>query len=190
MKVVFGGSFNPPTIAHSQIIKYLSSHFDEVIIMPNANNYKKPDLIDFMHRKKMIELITSDYQNVFVSDLENRRGFQGTFQMLRDLGHPYFACGEDCLEQFVNWINPICLLSENKFIIFTRNSSLEKMEKIIEDSSFLNRYKSHFEFAQIDFQSVSSSMFRRTHDEAMVDKKVRNYIEENDLYKKDLILNR
>lgn len=183
MKVVFGGSFNPPTIAHSQIIDYLSSHFDEVIIMPNANNYQKLDLIDFSHRKKMIELIIDDYENVFVSDLENEKGFQGTYQMLRDLGHPYFACGEDCLEQFVNWIKPTSLLSENKFIIFTRTSSLEKMKKIIEDSAFLSRYKSHFEFAQIDFPGVSSSMFRTTHNETMVDKKVRKYIEENDLYK-------
>lgn len=183
MKVVFGGSFNPPTIAHSYIIHYLSSHFDEVIIMPTANNYQKLDLIDFTHRKKMLELITSDYQNVFVSDLENERGFQGTYKMLRELEHPYFACGEDCLEQFVNWMNPNCLLSENKFLIFTRNSSLDKMKKFIEDNSFLNRYKSHFEFAQIDFPSVSSSIFRKTFDETIIDKKVKKYIEENNLYK-------
>ena len=37
MKVVFGGSFNPPTIAHEKIIELLSKRYDEVIIVPNGS---------------------------------------------------------------------------------------------------------------------------------------------------------
>ena len=37
--VLFGGSFNPPTIAHYEIIKYLNDHYDEVLILPNGDSY-------------------------------------------------------------------------------------------------------------------------------------------------------
>lgn len=183
MRIVFGGSFNPPTVAHTYIIKYLSLHFDEVILMPNANKYQKSDLIDFTHRKKMLELVTSAYTNVTISDLENEKGFLGTYHMLRELNHPYFACGEDCLDQFEHWIEPKHLLSENHFLIFSRETSVKQMMQKVKHDSFLNVYKDHFTFVQIDFPQVSSSLFRKTWDEQMVDESVKKYIEEHHLYK-------
>ena len=44
MKVVFGGSFNPPTIAHEKIIELLYKRYDEVIIVPNGRKYIKKEL--------------------------------------------------------------------------------------------------------------------------------------------------
>ena len=33
MEVVYGGCFNPPTIAHQEIISYLANHYDKVILI-------------------------------------------------------------------------------------------------------------------------------------------------------------
>lgn len=186
MKVVFGGSFNPPTLAHLAIIQYLSKNFDEVIIIPNANDYQKEELVDYQIRKEMVTLMIQDLSNVFISDLENDRGFKGTFQTLRDLNHPYFACGEDCIEQFSAWINAKTLLEENNFLIFTRKSSLEKMKEKIVSNSFLKPYLGHFRLVKIDFPAISSSEFRKTLDERMVCQEVYQYIKRNQLYKKEV----
>ncbi len=183
MKVAFGGSFNPPTIAHKRIIEYLSNNFEEVIVIPNASNYQKNDLISFKHRLEMLKIMTNKYKNVTISDLENRRGFVGTFQTLRDLGHPYFACGEDCVDQFINWINPNCLLSENKFLIFTRTSSEIKIMDKINKNDFLKKYKKNFKIVKIDFPNISSSLFRESHNKDIVDDEIYLYIEKHKLYK-------
>lgn len=183
MKVVFGGSFNPPTIAHQAIVVYLSKRFEEVILIPNADDYQKNNLVSYSHREKMVKLMTEDLKNVVVSDLENRRGFKGTVETLRELNHPYFACGEDCLEQFSLWIHPLDLLKENNFLIFTRQSSIKMIESKISNDPLLNPFRDHFNIVQIDFPNVSSSEFRRKYDQKIVNSKVFQYIVENKLYK-------
>lgn len=47
MEVVYGGCFNPPTIAHQEIISYLANHYDKVILIPTGNDYNKVGLIDY-----------------------------------------------------------------------------------------------------------------------------------------------
>lgn len=184
MKVVFGGSFNPPTIAHLAIILYLSGHFEEVIIVPNADDYQKKELISYVHRENMVKLMIENLTNVTLSDIENKRGFQGTVQTLREFNHPYFACGEDCLDQFTSWVNPIALLNENTFLIFTRQSSVQLVVKKIENHPFLQHFSNHFKIVHLDFPDVSSSEFRRTYDKKMVNDNVFQYIVENKLYQK------
>ena len=44
MEVVYGGCFNPPTIAHQEIISYLANHYDKVILIPTGNDYNKVGL--------------------------------------------------------------------------------------------------------------------------------------------------
>ena len=53
--VLFGGSFNPPTIAHYEIIKYLNDHYDEVLILPNGESYSFAGKVldSFKHRVNM-----------------------------------------------------------------------------------------------------------------------------------------
>ena len=185
MRVVFGGSFNPPTVAHKEIIYKLSSMFDEVIIVPNGANYDRKTLNHYEHRINMVKILTKDLDNIIISDIEQTREFIGTYQTLRDLNHPVFAFGDDWLETFSGWKNADILIKENKFIIFTRDKTVEDIMKIIENDSFLNKYKEHFSVIKIEFPNVSSSIFRKNFDKNIVTDEIFEYIINNNLYKED-----
>ena len=122
-RVLFGGSFNPPTIAHYEIIKYLSNNYDEVIVLPNGDSYNFAGKIldSFMHRVKMLNLMVKDLNNVKVLELENSDEFKGTYHTLRLLNHPTFVLGADCLLKLHLWKNFDELMNENNFIVFSRN---------------------------------------------------------------------
>ena len=151
MRVVFGGSFNPPTIAHKEIIKKLSSMYDEVIIVPNGANYDRKSLDIYEHRINLIKILTNDLPNVTISDIEQTREFVGTYQTLRDLNHPVFAFGDDWIESFKGWKNSQVLLEENnlkKFdlIVNTMNKFYvnDSEEVKINDDGFDKFYDSLF----------------------------------------------
>lgn len=186
MRVVFGGSFNPPTIAHKEIIKKLSSMYDEVIIVPNGANYDRKSLDIYEHRINMIKILTNDFSNVTISDIEQTREFVGTYQTLRDLNHPVFAFGDDWIESFKGWKNSQVLLEENNFIVFTRDKTVDEIKEIIQNDSFLKDYKDKFEVIKIDFPDVSSSIFRKNLDKNIVTEEIYDYIIKNNIYKEEL----
>ena len=162
MKVVFGGSFNPPTIAHEKIIEILSQRYDEVIIVPNGKKYTRKEFFSNQNRIEMLELIAKRYHNVVVSTLELEREFKGTYETLKELNHPVFACGEDCLFDFGTWINAEKLLEENTFLIFTRNNKVEEIKKQILRDAFLSPYYDKFDIIYIDYPHISSHSYRKT----------------------------
>ena len=89
MNIVFGGSFNPPTIAHKEIIKTLCSlNYEKVIIVPNGNKYNLKEMVSYNHREKMLEIMTKDLKNIEISNIEEHNHFKGTVETLRNLNHP------------------------------------------------------------------------------------------------------
>lgn len=183
MRIVFGGSFNPPTIAHYEIIKKLSSlDYEEVIIVPNGDRYKLKELVNFDHRYNMLEIMTREFENVTISRIEENSNFKGTIETLRNLNHPVFAMGDDSLITIKTWINYEVLISENNFLVFTRNKKISDLITYIKEDEILNKYINHFTFLELDFPNVSSSMFRKTNDQSLVTKGVYEYIIKNNLY--------
>ena len=67
MQVVYGGSFNPPTLAHLAIIEYLATRYEKLIVIPNGKLYVKNGLIDFNHRIEMLKIITNRFDNIEIS---------------------------------------------------------------------------------------------------------------------------
>lgn len=181
-KVVFGGSFNPPTIAHEKIIEILSNLFDEVIVVPNGTDYIYKNNLNNDDRFKMLEIIANEYSNVTISDIELKRPFTGTVNTLRDLGHPVFACGDDCLKELHNWIDAPSLLAENEFLIFTRHETIPKLKKFLNEDSFLAPYQNKFNFQKLDFPMISSSEYRQTADRTLLSTKIEQYIHSHKLY--------
>lgn len=186
MNIVYGGAFNPPTIAHLFIIKTLLNKFEDahVIVLPVGNDYDKKSLVDFNHRFMMLKLMTSSYQDrVLVSDLEHQEGFKGTISALNQLSKQYdnlhFVIGSDNLEGLKNWIEYKELLRSYPFIIMNRNHYMEKKdaEDMFKDT------KHHFMF--IDFNMEVSSSKIREHIEKnkhLLTKEVYQYIKKHQLY--------
>lgn len=64
---VFGGTFNPPTLAHQEIIEACLQHptFDEVWVMPSGERADKDITVEAEDRIAMLEAVKSD---VFAGD--------------------------------------------------------------------------------------------------------------------------
>jgi cytidyltransferase-like protein len=71
MYAIFGGSFNPPTIAHISIAIELlkEKNIEKVIFVPVGNQYKKNDLIDVKHRMDMLKQYFEDNSELEISDI-------------------------------------------------------------------------------------------------------------------------
>jgi nicotinate-nucleotide adenylyltransferase len=185
MHIVFGGAFNPPTIAHQKIVSKLLNIYEEaiVLILPVGDDYRKADLISFHHREQMLKLIFEDFDNVKILDLEQQRPYQGSLKSLDDLSKTYddlyFVIGADNLQDFESWINYKKLLKSYPFIVMTRNfgpskSAIEKM---------FNHLEHHFIWITLD-EHISSSQFRDEPNKCsmFLDQKVCAYIKKNKLY--------
>lgn len=188
MKVIFGGAFNPVTNAHMEVYKYVTSKIDvaEFIFLPVSSAYTKRDLASNYHRKNMLELATSTFRNVRISELEmNDSDFLGTYQSLirfsdsenTEIG---FVIGADNLIGMEHWINIEGILSEFKIIVLKRNDL--DINKLIEENKILKKHINNFVICD-DFNiEISSTEFRKTLNETQVPKEVFEYIKENNLF--------
>lgn len=184
--IIYGGAFNPPTIGHLEIIKYLVNKFKDkkIIILPTNNYYKSDEIESYQDRKNMIEIMCKDFiDHIEVSDYEQTLDkYYGTYYTLRHFNHPYFVIGADSLTSLHTWINYPTVLIENKFIVFPRDNV--NLEEAIKNDEVLNKYKDNFILCD-DFKEVdaSSTLYREKKVKDVVTKDVLKYIKENNLYK-------
>ena len=180
--VLFGGSFNPPTIAHFEIIKYLSENYDEVLVLPNGDSYTFAGKIldSFNHRVKMLEIMTKGLNNVKILELENDKEFMGTYHTLRVLNHPKFVLGADCIPKLHLWKHFDELMKENSFIVFNRGDCIVK--NMLDENDALKKYLNKFEIVDFNVSNVSSTEFRKSINDKIVTKEVYDYIIKNELY--------
>lgn len=178
LKVVFGGSFNPPTIAHVELYNYLKKHLtNQVIVLPNGNNYPAKELLPF---DKRVELIKLCMQDVIIDDYENHQNFGGTVKYLETRNHPLFVIGSDSLFDLSGWIEAEKLIKENNFLVFKRAD--QDIEKIFINDLLLQKYRYHFYILNINISDVSSTDFRSTKDENIVTDEVYKLIIQNNFY--------
>lgn len=183
MVLVYGGSFNPPTIAHEAIIHKLYEEFKprKILIVPTGNYFSwKTDLIDFEHRFKMLELMTQNLDYVEISRLEDTKEFLGSYHTLNELNKQYddlyFVVGADHIKTLDHWKDYKLLIQNYKFILITRNNySFD--DKLIS--------KLGLKYKKMMFQSdISSSEIRQNLNQNLdkLKSNVKTYILENKLY--------
>ncbi len=185
MIIVYGGTFNPPTIAHLKITKKLIKKFkpEKLVLLPVGDNYTwKDKFVSFNNRKNMLDLIFNDdiYE---ISDIENSKEYKGSYWALNKIKDTYkkdvyFVIGADNFEQLDKWISYEKLLSEFKLIILTRKGYT--IDSII-DSKY-NKYQDNFIIVDVNY-NISSTEFRSNPNlKHLLDEKVYQYIKENNLY--------
>lgn len=181
---VFGGSFNPPTVAHINLAKQVLEEMNEiekVIFVPVSTKYNKKGLASDEVRLNMLKNICNSQENLEVSDLELKSERQlYTIETLRiiEKQNPgkeiYFIIGTDNLKELETWYKPDELLKNFKIIVLDRGE--DNTDGIIEKSEFLKKYKSSFiKLKNIKKVNISSSYIR---EQLKLGKTVQNWVPE------------
>ena len=167
---VFGGSFNPPTIAHISLAKQVLAKMDnleKVILVPVSTRYNKNGLASDEIRFNMLEQICAKEPGLEVSRLELDSDKQlYTIETLRKIKQQnpnkqiYFVLGTDNLKELETWHKVYELLSSFKFIVLKRDE--DSVSDIIDKIKILKKYESSFfELNGIDTVDLSSSYVRK-----------------------------
>ncbi|HCU24518.1 MAG TPA: hypothetical protein DF383_05830 [Deltaproteobacteria bacterium] len=108
---VLGGSFDPPHLAHRQVVRHLleREHFDEVWVFPSRQNPLKPASATFEDRLAMTRLALGEYgSRVRVREDESKlSGF--TIDLVRHLkaenpsAELTFIAGSDLQSELPRW---------------------------------------------------------------------------------------
>lgn len=190
----FGGSFNPPTIAHERLAEEIAEKFnlDKVYFVPVGNYYNKTGLIDENKRFEMLNSIKNDKIDVLDIELNAKKKLMAVdaFDLVNNnfsSSENYFILGGDNLEKLPNWKNATKCLNNN-IIAIQRG---EKLANIISKNKLLETNKNRiFEFNANEFYNYSSTEVREAIKKKdnkilkeMLNKKVYFYIEKNNLYK-------
>ena len=133
--IIFGGCFNPPTLAHQEIIKACLNlpNYKEVWLMPSASGYNKKITTKDPQRITMLHLVKHYHFNnnprLVVSDFELKNPhLLETYHTVDELSKQYqntkfwYAFGTDSYEDMPNWGRGKELQTGLNLIVFERNN--------------------------------------------------------------------
>lgn len=193
MECYYFGTFNPVHIGHIKTAKDIISKlgYDKVIFVPASCPCHKELTINSVDRLNMLKLIEDEYLKV--SDIEFKlpkpsysyRTIQEILKNKNEGEKVNYIIGFDAFKNIENWKNPEYLKKNVHFIVLKRTGELrEKIEKL-KDKGF------DFEITDsIDTIDVSSTEIRNKiraglDFSGLVDEKVKRYIDENELYRRN-----
>ena len=176
---IYIGSFNPVHNGHIDVVNYLvnNRYVDKVLIVPTCGYWDKVDLIDIKDRIEMLKFFEN--KNKMVDNKHN--DYEYTYQLMRALSCEYsddlyLIMGADNIVEFDKWKNYQELLNY-KIIVMNRDN--------IDISKYIEKYKSNNFIVVNDYKyiDISSSVIRKNLESKYIDKRVRKYIKDNNLYR-------
>lgn len=181
MKVcIFGSSFNPPHIAHLQIVEGLKAmDFDKVLIVPTGNpNHKKIEitteqrlaLIDEFAKLCQVEVSYHEIENEFAYTVESLDylNFGQDVQI-------YFAIGGDSVNTLPSWDYFERLKAMVTFVVIKRpGTPLD--ETVLEQIDYLD--------LEIETADISSSQLRANLDSEYIPASIYKIIKNKQMYSK------
>ncbi len=188
---LFGGSFNPPHVAHLVVAEVVRDQFglDEVWWIPNATPPHKPndELAAVQHRLAMTERTVEGNPAFRVCGVEvERDGVSYTVETLRVLQdqHPdtdfALILGSDSLDHFADWHRPDEIAERVPFIVYKRPGAIES----VANPRFVNDVR----YAAAPVMEISGTEVRARRRAGrsiryLVPEAVRAYIDTHDLYR-------
>lgn len=188
---LFGGSFNPPHIAHLIVAEVVRDQFglSEVWWIPNATPPHKPEeeLVAVEHRLEMTRRVVDTNTHFRVCDLEvQREGVSYTVETVRVLQdqHPdtdfALLIGSDSLDHFAEWHRPDEIAERVPLVVYKRPGAIEAVAE--------PRFANHVRYAAAPVMEVSGTEIRARRRAGrtiryLVPDTVRAYIEAHDLYR-------
>ncbi|MCX7833766.1 MAG: nicotinate-nucleotide adenylyltransferase [Ignavibacteria bacterium] len=189
---IFGGTFNPPHIAHLILAEWVRVvlALDKIIFIPSGNPplKRKSDVIDTKHRFNMARLCFGNNRNFLIDDIEIKvkSPKSYTIDTLKKLKEKYKNCdfyliiGTDNFIKFNKWKNPNGILSLCKVVVINRPPYK------FEDGP--DEYKRKVKRVKVPELDISSTQIRKLLKNGLsikylVPEKVESYIYKNNLYK-------
>jgi len=188
---LFGGSFNPPHVAHLIVAEVVRDQFglDEVWWIPNATPPHKPndELVAVQHRLTMTERTVEGNPAFRVCGVEvERDGVSYTVETLRVLQdqHPdtdfALILGSDSLDHFADWHRPDEIAERVPLIVYKRPGAIESVAN--------PRFANDVQYAAAPVMEISGTEVRarRRADRSiryLVPEAVRSYIHTHSLYR-------
>ena len=194
MDCYFFGTFNPIHLGHIEIARKVRElgGFDRVIFVPSyMPPHKINGLIPYAQRLEMVRLAVG---NENVSDIEHKLKVPSyTYRTVEKLFEQSqqrinFIIGYDQFFKLESWKEPEILKKLINFVVIPRKF---QNGQVMGDKAF-EYFKNKgwmFQVLNIDFLDISSSMIRKYLENneditGLTTKEVKNYIENNRLYKK------
>ena len=180
---IYGGSFDPPHIAHKKIIEDMARKCDKLYLVPSYQSPLKNFLPSkYKHRKAMLDIVIRDFsQNIEILDYEYKNRISYTYETIKYLRNQNpeselsLVIGSD---QF----NLICSWKKHEYIL--ENTTLIVVSRPGYDYEIKNSSVKFYDEYSID---ISSSFIRKNIDSVdgineMIDSEVLLYIAKNKLY--------
>lgn len=189
---IFGGTFNPPHIAHLILAEYVRSvmSLDKIIFIPSGNPPLKrtSEIIDSKHRYIMSKLSFGSNKNFIVDDTELKNIISKTYTIdtLKKLKEKYknsdfyLIIGTDNFIKLAKWKDPQKILNFCKIVVINRPPYK------FEDGP--NEFKNKVIKLKVPELEISSTQIRKMVKNGfsikyLVTDKVEKYIIKNKLYK-------
>ena len=127
----FGGCFNPPTIAHIELIKKaIKEHnLNKVYFVPMGDKYQKENLIPAYHRIKMLELVLKDNMDMIFNSVYSPYGMTAA-ECFREIekefknSENFYIMGSDNFDKIESWSEYEFLMQNFKYIILDRDEKI------------------------------------------------------------------
>ncbi len=173
--IVFGGTFNPLTFAHDEIINLAKSYFNEenIVLLPSSDNFfhswKNYDESMILPTKVRVETLKEycNKNNCLLSLIEVEGKTSKTIESIRELKKEYkkeecyFLLGSEKIKEVHTWFLADQLIKESYLVFFKRNN--DDIKKEIEKSSFIKSNLDRCIFIEdtlSEYQDYSSTKLR------------------------------
>ena len=174
--IVFGGSFNPLSTAHGDLIHLLINHYkpDRFILLPSSDefikekkHFQEEDIIPLNKRLKILKEFNKRNRKIEIELIEINNPTFKTYDSLMFLKNKckdsdiYFALGSEKLINLHNRYKIDELLKYFKFIVLKRSEVSESVNNLNREEIVLNN-KSSFIFFNFkkDLHDISSTKIR------------------------------
>lgn len=182
---LFGTSADPPTAGHQTILRWLSSHYDLVVVWASDNPFKDHQAT-LKQRTKMLRLaiqeIESPENNISLREELSDRRTLITVQKAREIwgddAEFTVVIGSDLVAQIRKWYRIKELLKQVQILIVPRPGYTIAQK----DLEALTNLGGKYAIANVDAPPVSSTTYREEKDSDLITPAVQNYISQNNLY--------
>lgn len=193
--ILYGGTFDPVTSEHINIIKQLAliEGVKKVIVVPD---YQPPHKLNTstpaFYRKEMLEIALKGVERVEISDFEiNQKKAVYSFVTVEHYKklYPdcelYFAMGTDMLAEFSLWKNPERILQNADIILIERENGGDNKKAIygFEKKYSKKVFQITYKGKDVSSQEVRLRLYLSLDTEDLLTSEIREYINRKNLYK-------